>query len=84
MVVGDEFAVAGDEEAGAGGDFLASGVGDDQQHDGGTSFLGEGFEVNRLGLGANHGDQHQARNEKKLPRAAGHGVENRITHGGTI
>jgi len=42
----DEFPVAGDEEAGAGGDFFAGCVGDHQQHDGGA-----GFEVDGLGFG---------------------------------
>ena len=48
----DEFPVAGDEEAGAGGDFFAGCVGDHQQHDGGAGFFGEGFEINLIRLRA--------------------------------
>ena len=47
--VGDEFPVAGDEEAGAGGNLFAVGVGQDQQHDGRSGFLGERLEVYGVG-----------------------------------
>ena len=66
--VGDEFAVAGNEEAGAGGNLFAVGVGHDQQHDSRSRFLGERLEVNGLRLRADGqrlvgGEQRNSGNE---------------------
>ena len=69
VMVGDEFAVAGDEEAGASGDFFAGGVGDDQQHHRRSRFFRERFEINRFRLRANGGGEDSGENQKQQERA---------------
>ena len=65
MEIGDEFAVAGNEEAGAGGDLFAGGVGHDQQHDRRSGFFGERLEINRFGFGADVSERRRGESKKQ-------------------